>query len=269
MVQKPSPNESLTHDGIIVTRGQPPCGCVIRAIANHSTVSGDTDSTPLTITNLTSPATRAYFQKNPQAARADVYLFPDRGNSELYIHVSGRTDLGKNGALILECDSVVNAASVESGQEMLNRKLMESGVTVLSDPSALAALKQLYQQHILRMIKNLLSSFMEGVHTNIEKQLEQAAEVREITRLKDMRFIFGTREAQIVSDFSLKFQAYNDHLDPALGEAKTPHRPELTMLQQPVFEDWLELRTVASHIASKNTLFVLSQLLNQLSSRDI
>lgn len=269
MVQNPSPNAGLRHDGIIVTRGQPPCGCVISAVTNHRTASGNKGSTALIITNLTSPATRAYFQKNPKAARADVYLFPDQGNAEHYIQVSGRTGLGKNGALILECDSVVSAASVESGREVLNRKLRESGVTVLSDPSALASLKQLYQQHILRMIKNLLSSFMEGVHANIEKQLEQAAEVREITRLKDMRFIFGTREAQIVGDFSLKFQAYNDHLDSAPGEAKAPNRPELTMLQQPVFEDWLELRTVASHIASKNTLFVLSQLLNQLSSRDI
>ncbi|MDX1755737.1 MAG: DUF1631 family protein [Marinobacter sp.] len=265
MVQNRSPNAGFKQDAIIVTRGLPPGGCVIRAIGNHGETSPNQGSTALTITTLTSPSARAHFQKG-QAIKADLYLFPHQGNSDDYIHVCGLTTPTKDGDLILICENAVNAADSVPGMGILDSTLLNSGASILSDPSALGALKQLYQQHISRMIKHLLYSFFEGAHTGIDQELEAAAEIREINRLKDMRFLLGSREAQIVQDFTAQFQEANQHLRPENAPAKSS---ELTVLQKTDFEDWLTLQTVASQVASTNTLFILNQLLNQLSFRDI
>lgn len=261
MVQNRFTSPGLKHDAMIVTRGYLPCGCIISAVTEGM------DTTVLTLTNLTSPAVRTHFQESPPC-QADVYIFPKDGKSEQRIHISGQVSVTANGSLTLRGDKSANT-SANTVPDLRDPGLLDAAVKVLSNPSAIAALKNLYYQHAMRLVKNLVSSFIEGVRTNIEGELEQAAEVRKITRLKDMRFIFSSRENQIFRDFSLEFQTYNEHLNPA--RPGTAQDSELTVLQQPAFEDWLELQLVASDIASKNanTLFVLHQLLNQLSSQDI
>lgn len=265
MVNNLSANAGLHHDAIIVARGLSPSGCVISAMsgegANHH------GAIILTISSLTSPAMRAHFEKH-ESGSVDLYLFPEHGKPDQYVRTSGQIMPGKNGSLILKCGDVVSSDSSSSGQEaLLERTLLEPGVEILSNSSALASLKHLYHQHVQRLANDLLSGFVEGVHASIDQHLEQAAEIREINRLKDMRTIFRDRKPKLINEFSVKFQAINEHLNP---ENMQPLQPsELTVLQQPDYEDWLELQAVASHIACTNRLFVLNQLFSQLTSLDI
>lgn len=267
MVQNLSPNTDLNHDAIIVAPGVAPCGCIITAIAGNGMASGNESSIALTIASLTSPAAQAHFEKH-QTGKADLYLFPEHGNPEHYLRVSGQTTLGKRGTVIVNCTSAHSPASPPSRQHLrLDRALLESGVHILSNPSALASLKHLYQQHVMRLVNNLLSHFIDGAHANIDRQLEQVAEIREINRLKDLRLIFSSKRSNLINHFLSKFKVINEPLNPENAKSLKPS--ELALLQQPDFEDWLELQALASNITSANTLFVLNQLLNQLTSHDI
>ncbi|HBX41235.1 MAG TPA: histidine kinase, partial [Marinobacter adhaerens] len=133
------------------------------------------------------------------------------------------------------------------------------------DPS----LKQLYHQHCRRLLEQLLPEFMEGTFEGIEADLEEAAELREITRLKDMRFIFQSRQQRMLQDFQAQFQANQATLEPA-AESRAGNK-ELHLLQQHEFEDWLDLQAIATRVNKANTgaNFLLNQFLNQIFRQDV
>ncbi|MCL7943793.1 hypothetical protein [Marinobacter sp. ATCH36] len=79
---------------------------------------------------------------------------------------------------------------------------------------------------------------------------------------ENMRFIFNSRQEQIHRDFILQFRAFEHQLNPDPAGQSTGG---LKVVDQHVFEDWLELQMVATGLANEhaNTLFALNQLLNR------
>jgi len=249
--------ESQTHiaglrqNALIVVRGFIPCGCEL--------VAASSDGVQVTLANLTSPGLKQHLSKSDRT-RAQLFLFD--GNHP--IRVSGDLQTA-NGDSVRMTSDPHDAETVEYLRQLPQRIPGQFA----PPPASLPSMQDAYQKHSRRLLGTLVADFIDQACEGIGNGLEQAAEVREITRLKDMRFIFNSRGEQIYRDFTLQFQAFNRQLNPSMDD--DGQSGELRVVEQHVFEDWLELQMVASELASKhtNTLFVLSQLLNQLFSCDI
>ena len=249
--------ESQTHiaglrqNALIVVRGFIPCGCEL--------VAASSDGVQVTLANLTSPGLKQHLSKSDRT-RAQLFLFD--GNHP--IRVSGDLQTA-NGDSVRMTSDPHDAETVEYLRQLPQRIPGQFA----PPPASLPSMQDAYQKHSRRLLGTLVADFIDQACEGIGNDLEQAAEVREITRLKDMRFIFNSRGEQIYRDFTLQFQAFDRQLNPSKDD--DGQSGELRVVEQHVFEDWLELQMVASELASKhtNTLFVLSQLLNQLFSCDI
>ena len=249
--------ESQTHiaglrqNALIVVRGFIPCGCEL--------VAASSDGVQVTLANLTSPGLKQHLSKSDRT-RAQLFLFD--GNHP--IRVSGDLQTA-NGDSVRMTSDPHDAETVEYLRQLPQRIPGQFA----PPPASLPSMQDAYQKHSRRLLGTLVADFIDQACEGIGNDLEQAAEVREITRLKDMRFIFNSRGEQIYRDFMLQFQAFDRQLNPSMDD--DGQSGELRVVEQHVFEDWLELQMVASELASKhtNTLFVLSQLLNQLFSCDI
>lgn len=242
----------LRQNALVVVRGFTPCGCELLA------TSPSAEGTQLTLAELTSPALIKQLDESNHT-RAELYLF----DGSHPIRVSGEMRLTRGDKVQMTCDP--------QAADIIKHLRQRSSPTKrpLAANSPLSTLREMYQQHARRLLGTLVTDFIDQACDRIGHDLEQAAEVREITRLKDMRFIFNSRREQIYRDFTLQFQALDRELNPIKGDES--QSGELQIVEQHVFEDWLELQMVASELASKhtNTLFVLSQLLNQLFFCDI
>ena len=241
----------LRQNALIVVRGFIPCGCEL--------VAASSDGVQVTLANLTSPGLKQHLSKSDRT-RAQLFLFD--GNHP--IRVSGDLQTA-NGDSVRMTSDPHDAETVEYLRQLPQRIPGQFA----PPPASLPSMQDAYQKHTRRLLGTLVADFIDQACEGIGNDLEQAAEVREITRLKDMRFIFNSRGEQIYRDFTLQFQAFDRQLNPSKDD--DGQSGELRVVEQHVFEDWLELQMVASELASKhtNTLFVLSQLLNQLFSCDI
>ena len=120
----------------------------------------------------------------------------------LCVHFKGTIRAGRDGSIPLEITDITTALKRDT--DLL---LQHTGRSRLKEAAPDPSLKQLYHQHCRRLLEQLLPEFMEGTFEGIEADLEQAAELREITRLKDMRFIFQSRQQRMLQDFQAQFQA--------------------------------------------------------------
>ncbi|MEE2762336.1 MAG: DUF1631 family protein, partial [Pseudomonadota bacterium] len=236
--------------------GLNPCGCVI---SRASLTEGQAE---ITLGRLTSPAVISHFDSLSPGI-VDIHI-PSCTDVEPRLHLRGKlTAVG-------DAIYALSAKPPQSSLDELTAALKsQSKHPILADSAAVDALKRLYQQHGIRLLERLLPEFLDAAGRGIERDLENAAEMREITRLKDMRFIFSSRQAQICQDFEARFTANNSALTKDRADQK--QRSELHVLQQQVFEDWLDLQTVASRLAGQHTerLFALNQLLGQVFWADI
>ena len=248
MTESHNTRAGLRQTALVVIRGYIPCGCHLVA-ASHSG-----DSTLLTLADLTSPALKCHLQESGHTP-AELFLFdgdhPDR--------VSGHVDLTDDGKVRMTCSPTSTTRTLQPPTRSQS----------MANTATLPALREMYHSHTRRLLGTLVADFIDQACAGIGNDLEQAAEVRDITRLKDMRFIFNSRKEQLYRDFTLQFQVFDQQLNPKPGDSS--QSGELKIVEQHVFEDWLELQMVASELASKhaNTLFVLNQLLGQLFSTDI
>ena len=247
----------LNKDAIVVAQGLIPCGCVIDSVArNHNELR-------LGLKHFSSPAVLAQLA-SPTSAQADLHVFLENDPERSHIHLRGFTRPGPEDSVSLE---ITNLTTVMNSE--VDQLLRYNGIARLADPEPDPSLKKLYYQHCRRLLEQLLPEFMDGTFEGIEADLEQAAELRELTRLKDMRFIFQSRQQRMLQDFEARFQANQVSLEPRPeSQARTT---ELHLLQQHEFEDWLDLQVIASRISKANsgTTFLLSQLLNQIFRKDI
>lgn len=252
----PKTTIKIQQDAILVAPGLNPCGCVISRI---SLTKGRAE---LALGHLTSPAMASQFQSAPPGV-VDVHI-PVGNETEPRLPLRGKL------TAVADASYTFSAKAPQPALDELTTALKGPGKhRLLADPAAADALKRLYRQHGIRLLERLLPDFLEAAHQGIEHDLEKAAEMREITRLKDMRFIFSSRQAQICQDFEARFTANNSTLtNPRTGQKQ---RSELHILQQQVFEDWLDLQTVASGLSGQHTerLFALNQLLGQVFRADV
>ncbi|KPP99976.1 DUF1631 family protein [Marinobacter sp. HL-58] len=247
--------DSTTQTGcsrraLIVTRGHSPCACFIKA------ATGNADTLAFTLADLTSPAMSDHLSRSRDTP-ASLFLF----NGGAVTRLTGTTEPLDTGYLRLTCDpSTSGIASL--------RKAVTEGQFASEAPDMLVPLRDVYLRHTRRLLDTLVTEFIAHACDRISDELENAAEIREITRLKDMRFIFSSRQEQIHRDFTLQFRAFEHQLNPGPGGEPAG---ELRVVDQHVFEDWLELQMVATALTSEhaNTLFTLNQMLNQLFRADI
>lgn len=247
----------LNKDAIIVTPGMIPCGCVIDSLHRDDT------RLRLGLAHFSSPA--LYDQLTSSASpQVVLHVFLDQGGERQHLQFRGPVKAGRGGELVLE----VEAPSPETTDGVERLRQHNSG-SRLAEPTPDAALRQLYHGHCRRLLEQLLPAFMEGTFEGIESDLELAAELRDITRLKDMRFIFQSRQQRMLQDFQAQFQANQAILEPG-RDARDATR-ELHLLQQHEFEDWLDLQAIATGITKANPgmTFQLNQLLNQIFRRDV
>lgn len=251
MADSSTTNTGFHHRALIVVRGFTPCACFVSGTANTA------EGVAFTLKHLTSPAISNHLTLSNNTS-AELFLF---GDNNAPIRLTGHAQWYDNDSLRLTC------AQSKTDMEELQSALPES-LGRNEAPGILPPLRALYQKHTHRLLNTLVAEFIAQACANINHELDKAAEVREITRLKDMRFIFNSRQEQICRDFTLQFQAFEHQLNP---ESAIESQGELRVVEQHVFEDWLELQMVASTLASKhaNTLFVLNQLLSQLFCVDI
>lgn len=245
------------RDALLVTQGLNPCGCVISSVDIRS------DEVMLSLRHLTSPSVISHFSANtPQTV--DLHVLESGNSRHPHLHLKGRVCPGDDQKFVL---SVNNDDDLSVNLEALYD--LPAKQQVLSDRKALNGLQRLYQQHAIRFLEQLLPAFIDAAERAIEQALEHAAELREITRLKDIRYIFNSRQAQIYQNFEARFSANSALL--ATSPTSEKHTNELHVLQQHVFEDWLDLQTVASRLTKDHpgTLFALNQLLNQMFGQDI
>lgn len=247
----------LNKDAIAVTPGFIPCGCVIDSL--HL----DADVLRLGIRHFTSPA--LFDQLTSSAAAAlDLHVYLGSGTGTQRMLFRGAVHQGPGNGLALEIRQ-------PSEQTRLNAQRLadDDGRSRLSEPKPDPALQQLYQQHCRRLLEELLPDFLEGTLEAIDADLAQAAEMREITRLKDMRFIFQSRQQRMLEDFQAQFQA-NQLVQKSPEDTRAGAR-ELHLLQQHEFEDWLDLQAISTRItkAHDGLTFLLNQFLNQIFRRNV
>ncbi len=238
---------------LIVIRGFIPCGCQLVA----ASLSGN--SNLLTLAHLTSPALECHLRESGRTS-AELFLF----DGDAPNRVKGEVDLADDNTVRMTCEPTDPQTS-----QLLHQLPQKERYRPKANTATLPALRKTYHSHTQRLLGTLVADFIDQAFVGIENELEQAAEMRDITCLKDMRFIFDSRKEQIYRDFTLQFQVFDQQLNPKPGD--NSQRGELKIVEQHVFEDWLELQMVASELASKhaNTLFVLNQLLGQLFATDI
>jgi len=241
----------LRQSALVVVRGFIPCGCELVTVTHSS------GNAILTLAKLASPALRGHLKQFGET-RAELFLFE---NSQP-VRISGHITYTGGDRASLAC-------SIQATESLLQANPESGKGRGRAGSGRLPASRDIYQQHTQRLLGTLVTDFIDQACAGIGADLEQAAEVREITRLKDMRFIFNSRKEQIYRDFTLQFQALDRQLNPETVDDS--QSGELSIVDQHVFEDWLELQMVASELASKqaNTLFVLHQLLNQLFATDV
>ncbi|MEQ5836266.1 DUF1631 family protein [Marinobacter sp. NFXS9] len=247
------PHETLTVDVILVAPGAPPCGCVISDVGRLNR------QVTLSLSQLTSPSARLHLSDG-HAHQAELHLFQLTDAEDQRIHFKGRATWDSGQALTFQAQP--NQPALDALQALKQPPWPRNHVDV--EP-----LKPLYWQHSIRLLERLLPEFLENARDGIEKDLDNAAELREMTRLKDMRFIFNSRQTQIFRDFEARFSAINGNL--ATASAASDQSNELHLLHQQVFEDWLGLQRVAARLADShaNTLFILNQLLSRISGQDV
>ena len=253
MTESQSRITGLRQNALIVVRGFIPCGCELIAASSGG------DGAQVTLANLTSPGLTQHLNRT------------DRTRAELFLFDGHRPTRVRGDLQTANVDSVRMTSDPHDAEtvEYLRQLPQRIPGQFAPPPASLPSMKDAYQKHTRRLLGTLVADFIDQACEGIGNDLEHAAEVREITRLKDMRFIFNSRGEQLYRDFTLQFQAFDRQLNPSTVDDS--QSGELRVVEQHVFEDWLELQMVASELASKhsNTLFVLSQLLNQLFSCDI
>lgn len=246
----------LQQYAVLVAPGLNPCGCVVSRV-------GLTDGrADITLGHLTSPAMASQINSAPPAT-VDIHIPVDTGTAPRF-HFRGKLTGADSAHFILSV-----SAPQTTLDDLASSLKSERKHPMVSDPATNDALKRLYQQHGIRLLERLLPDFLDMAGSGIEQDLENAAEMRDITRLKDMRFIFSSRQPQICQDFEARFTANNSTLTNDQTDQKA--HPELHVLQQQVFEDWLDLQTVASRLSGHHTekLFALNQLLGQVFRIDV
>ncbi|OAN93771.1 histidine kinase [Marinobacter sp. EhC06] len=247
----------LSKDAVVVTPGLIPCGCVIDSVAL------DSKELRLSLKQLTSPTVLDQLSSSA-ATQADLHVFLDHDHDKQHIHFRGAVRAGRGNSISLDIAGITPDLKRE-----VDLLVQHTGRSRLAEAAPDPALKQLYHQHCRRLLEQLLPEFMEGTFEGIEADLEQAAELREITRLKDMRFIFQSRQQRMLQDFQAQFQANQATLEPAT-ESRAGSK-ELHLLQQHEFEDWLDLQAIATGISKANSgaTFLLNQFLNQIFRQDV
>ncbi|WP_372998812.1 DUF1631 family protein [Marinobacter sp.] len=257
MARPNAKHSRLNKDALVVTPGLIPCGCVIDSVAL------DSEMLRLSLKHFSSPAVLDQLASSA-AAQAHLHAFLENGIDKQHIHFKGTVRTGRSNSISLEISPLT-----QSMTEDVERLLRHKGRAGVSEAPSNPSLKQLYHQHYRRLLEQLLPEFMDGTFEGIETDLEQAAELREITRLKDMRFIFQSRQQRMLQDFQAQFQANQASLEPA-PELRA-NTKELHLLQQHEFEDWLDLQAIATGINKANTgvTFLLNQFLNQIFRQDV
>ena len=217
----------------------------------------------LTLKHFSSPAVLDQLSSSA-AAQTDLHVFLDNDHEKQHIHYRGTVQVGRSSGISLDI-----AGNTEELSNDIERLLQHTGTNRPEAATPGPSLKQLYHQHCRRLLEQLLPEFMEGTFEGIEADLEEAAELREITRLKDMRFIFQSRQQRMLQDFQAQFQANQATLEPA-AESRAGNK-ELHLLQQHEFEDWLDLQAIATRVNKANTgaNFLLNQFLNQIFRQDV
>jgi hypothetical protein len=238
MNTNPLTGAMLTQNAILVTQGINPCGCTITCIGvkdNQATLS---------VGQITSPLATQQFA-NGLVHSTELHIFRLAGRTPNPIHLKGKVTQDNNQGVVFTCQPL---------SEVLSEL---QAITIPPDPQPetenilpIDSLIQVYNRQGSVLLSNLLSVFLEEVTTGIDHTLAAASELREINRLKDMRFIFYSRQKQIFQDFEARFTATNETL--ASGQASHGQQDELHLLQRKVFEDWLELQTI--HPASESDI---------------
>ncbi|WP_150913097.1 DUF1631 family protein [Marinobacter halotolerans] len=248
----------LKMDALLVTPGLIPCSCLIER------VSQDGPTVRFQLKDFSSPA--VYEQlSSPDAIPAELHIFPDDGQDKQHFQFKGLVPAGPASRIFLE----VTAREQTTTSEFDRLLQLGAASTKLMPPAGAPSLSHLYNQHCRRLLEQLLPEFMESTFEGIESELQQAAELRDITRLKDMRFIFQSREQRMLQDFQTQFQANQADLEPSPQSRRGAK--ELHLLEQHEFEDWLDLQAISNRINSQNrgTTFLLNQFLNQIFKRDV
>lgn len=245
------------NDAVVVVPGLIPCGCVIDSVVLDSSVLR------LSLTHFSSPAVLDQLSSSA-ATLADLHVFLDNDHDRQHSHFKGAARAGHDDSVSLDITDLTPALKRD-----VDLLLQHTGRSRLTEAAPDPSLRQLYHQHCRRLLEQLLPEFMEGTFEGIEAELEQAAELREITRLKDMRFIFQSRQQRMLQDFQAQFQANQVNLEPA-PESRAGSK-ELHLLQQHEFEDWLDLQAITTRISKANpgATFLLNQFLNQIFRQDV
>lgn len=235
---------------LIVFPGFNPCACFVTDRARNS------QGLVFTLTGLTSPAANDHLA---QARESLAALFVFDGNHPT--KWTGRAQTLDRTTFQLTCGNLAADDTKSPGA-------VHEDTIAPEDPGTMPPLQGMYRRNTHRLLSTLVTEFIEQACAEIDNELESAAEVREITRFKDMRYIFNSRQEKIYRDFILQFRGIEHKLNSDLKEA---NNSELQVVEQHVFEDWLELQMVASALANEHasTMFVLNQLLNQLFCVDI
>lgn len=249
--------ELLRQGAILVTQGINPCGCIIFSIKvlNSQVI--------LTVRQLTSPSAIQQFSDGLRH-QAELHIFKSTDSESQVIHLKGKVTRGNGEDVVFTCQPSTDVLS-----ELQNLNNHPDKNSKPDSKTAAHALKQTFQQHGIHLLNSLLSDFLTEATVNIDHNLADANKMREINKLKDVRFIFHSRQKQIIQDFEARFTTSSAQL--AAGRTIHNRADKLRLLQQQVFEDWLELQTIASRLSSQypDLLFALGQILNQIFVQDI
>ncbi|MCK7549413.1 DUF1631 family protein [Marinobacter koreensis] len=247
-------HDTRHQDALLVTPGLIPTGCTLHSLTLASS------TLECVVENLRSPAVADHLSTHRET-NAHLYLFPEDAVEGRAVRLRGRIKAlsGPSFRFQHESDTDIAEQTVTTG----------TGVPRLNDASTIKATRSLYRKHCDRLLGRLIPEFVETALAAIETEQEAAAELREITRLKDMRFILQSRQPRIAEDFVGRFRANTLVLETSTPDGEESHQLEL--IQQHVFEDWLDLQMVARRFdkAYQNELFALHQLLGQVFGVDL
>ena len=251
------PRHDIRHPALAITRGFDPVACELANVC----VGG------MWLENLTSQALLDRLVQQP-GVPLEIHLFVAHADREAHRRVMTRVRR--------VAATSVGVEFVEPMPELvhiLTRYPKADRQHQVMEPGQRLRLWRMVRDQAPELIGPLLETTIDEGLRGVHGALEQAGAIAEINELKACYHLLQSRPEALRRQFSRCWGTFVDLVNNELGQgtAQKGRRTPLAVVDEVLFEDWLELQVIASSLVTqhRNTLFQLNQALSQLTRADL
>lgn len=251
------PRHDVRHPALVITRGFDPVACELANVCIGGMWLENVDSTGLLERLSQQPG-----------VPLEVHVFLHHGGREKHSRVMTR---------VRRVDGTQVGVEFIEPMPGLVRQLTASpapfGQHPVMAPDRRARLRRMVREQSPVLVKSLLETTLQEGAAAVRQALEAAARMPEINELKACQQLLRERPETLRRQFSRCWRSFLDLIDghEAGPDRSRERRLPLAVVDEVLFEDWLELQVIASSLVTqhRNTLFQLNQALSQLARADI